>query len=81
MSRALPVFGARTAGIPELLLPECVFNNCDVKKIGEMLHSLDKNRMIKYSVRNFNEAKGYASDVLNARRADFYKQIKKYYNL
>ena len=24
MSRALPVFGARTAGIPELLLPECV---------------------------------------------------------
>lgn len=81
MSRALPVFGARTAGIPELLLPECVFNNCDVKKIEEMLHSLDKDKMIQYSLRNFNEAKGYASDMLNARRMNFYKQIKEYYNL
>ena len=80
MSRALPVFGARTAGIPELLLPECVFNNCDVKKIEEMLHSLDKDKMIQYASRNFNEAKGYASDVLNARRTNFYKQIKEYYN-
>lgn len=81
MSRALPVFGARTAGIPELLLPECVFNNCDVKKIGEILHTLDKEKMVRYSKRNFEEAKGYATDVLNARRADFYKQIKEYYNL
>lgn len=81
MSRALPVFGARTAGIPELLLPECVFNNCDIKKIEEMLHSLNKDKMKKYSLRNFNEAKEYASDVLNARRNEFYKQIKEYYKL
>ena len=81
MSCALPVFGARTAGIPELLLSECVFNNCDVKRIGEMLHTLDKEKMVRYSLRNFEEAKGYSADVLNARRADFYKQIKQYYNL
>lgn len=81
MSRALPVYGARTAGIPELLLPECVFNNCDVKKIEELLHSLDKVKMEQYAKRNFEEAKGYASDVLNARRAEFYSKIKEYYKL
>lgn len=81
MSRALPTFGARTAGIPELLLPECVFNNCDVKKIEQLLHGLDKATMLLYAERNFNEAKGYASDVLNTRREDFYSKIKDYYKL
>lgn len=81
MQIPLLVFGARTAGIPELLLPECVFNNCDIKKIEEMLHSLNKDKMKEYSLRNFNEAKEYASDVLNARRNEFYKQIKEYYRL
>lgn len=81
MSRALPIYGARTAGIPELLLPECVFDNCDVMKIVEMLHSLDNAKMVQYATRNFEEAKCYSSDVLNARRAEFYTQIKKYYNL
>ena len=46
-----------------------------------MLHSLNKDKMKKYSLRNFNEAKEYASDVLNARRNEFYKQIKEYYKL
>lgn len=81
MSRALPSFGARTAGIPELLLPECVFNNCDVKKIVELLHAIDKKKMMKYASRNFEEAKNYASGVLNNRRTSFYKQIKEYYKL
>lgn len=81
MSRALPVFGSRTAGIPELLLPECVFDNCDVNKIEELLTSLNKDLMLKYSECNFEEAKKYASDVLSARRYSFFMKIKKYYNL
>lgn len=81
MSRALPVFGSRTAGIPELLLPECVFDNCDVKKIEQLLHTLNKQKMIEYAKRNFNEAKEYASPVLNNRRMDFYNTIKDYYRL
>lgn len=81
MSRALPVFGAHTAGIPELLLPECVFENCDVKKIEELLHNLSKDKMKTYAERNYNEAKGYASDVLNDRREKFYAKIKDYYKL
>lgn len=81
MSRGLTVFGARTAGIPELLLPECVFNNCDVASIVKLLYTLKKDKMIKYSIRNFNEAKNYESNVLDARRANFYNQIKNYYNL
>ncbi len=81
MSRALPAFGSRTAGIPELLLSECVFDNCDVKKIGQLLDALSKEKMAAYARRNFNEAKGYASDVLDARRNRFFGQIKKTYGL
>lgn len=81
MSRALPVFGSRTAGIPELLLSECVFENCDVEKIEELLQALNKDRMRMYADRNFNEAKNYASDVLNARRNKFFSAIKEYYKL
>lgn len=75
MSRALPAFGARTAGIPELLLPECVFENCAVSQIAKMLESLDRDKLIKYAKRNFEEARNYTPEVLNERRLNFYKEI------
>lgn len=81
MSRALPVFGSKTAGIPELLLQECLFDNCDVSKIEQLLHGLNKNAMKRFAQRNFEESKNYSSDVLNARRTEFYLKIKKYYHL
>ena len=77
LSRAMPTYGARTAGIPELLLDECVFDNCAVSQIQAMLESLDKKKMIEYAKRNFEESKKYTSDILNKRRNEFFEEIKK----
>ncbi len=77
LSRAMPTFGARTAGIPELLLDECVFDNGAVEQIQAMLRNLDKNRMCEFAIRNFNESKNYTSDILNQRRNDFFEIIKR----
>lgn len=77
LSRAMPTYGARTAGIPELLLDECVFDNCAITQIQTMLEKLDKKKMIEYAKRNFEESKKYTSDILNKRRNEFFDKIKK----
>lgn len=81
MSRALPILGAKTAGIPELLSPDCVFNNGNIRQIQELILSLDKDKMINLSIRNYNESLLYSTEVLNERRQKFYQQIVSYYNL
>ena len=81
MSRALPVFGSKTAGIPELLLDECVFDNCSVKQIMYLMSKIDNNQMIYYAKRNFSEAMKYQKSILDARRYNFYNSILKHYNL
>ena len=81
MSRALPVFGSKTAGIPELLLNECVFDNCSVKQIMYLMSKIDNNQMIHYAKRNFSEAMKYQKSILDARRYNFYNSILKHYNL
>lgn len=81
LSRAMPTFGARTAGIPELLLDECVFDNGAVDQIQTMLQNLDKKKMTEYAKRNFEESRNYTSDILNQRRSNFFDTIKKAENL
>lgn len=81
LSRAMPTYGAKTAGIPELLLNECVFDNCAVDQIQMLLQNLDKEKMIKYANRNFEESQNYTSNILNKRRNNFFEIIKKNENL
>lgn len=76
MSRAMVVFGSNTAGIPELLEPECVFKNGDVKKIMELLKGVNNRTSLQYATRNFNEARSYTADVLNERRYKFFDKIR-----
>ena len=40
-----------------------------------MLGSLDKDKLIMYAKRNFEEARNYTPEVLNERRLNFYKII------
>ena len=73
MSRACPAIGSTTGGIPELLLPEAIFER---KKSNELIHKLrnvDTDFLYKMALHNFQEAKNYQRDVLNERREDFYK--------
>lgn len=75
MSRALPAFGSRTGGIPELLPYECLFDNGDVKEIAKLLSNLTVNKMKEYAIASFKKASEYTSDVLARRRKNFFDKV------
>lgn len=78
MSRAVPAFGARTAGIPELLDDKYIFSNTR-KNIDEICHILkffDKNTMSKQTKRNYEESKKYDRDVIEERRRTFLEEFR-----
>ncbi len=74
MSRAVPAFGAKTAGIPELLESEFIFSNTrkNIDEICEILKSFDKDTMLKQARRNYRESKKYDKEVLEERRERFF---------
>ena len=73
-SRALPVCGANAAGTPELLETDFVFRKQDSDDICRVLSQFTKERMLEQSKINYNRAKEYTLDVLDARRQLFYKK-------
>ena len=75
MSKACPVLGARTAGIPELLEPEMIFKPGNIKEVSDKLRLLDKNIMRAQALRNFEEAKKYERVALDKRRQEFYNHF------
>lgn len=74
MSRACPSIGSTTAGIPELLEDNMIFNNGDVNKIYEKLRTITKEEMIKQAKINFEKAKEYEITILENRRNNFFKE-------
>jgi Glycosyltransferase len=75
MSRGLPVLGANTAGIPELLPRECIFLNnvSEPRQIANMIEKLisDEGRLIAYAETNYRESNKYKREILQKRRTDF----------
>jgi glycosyltransferase involved in cell wall biosynthesis len=78
MSRGLPAFGAKTAGIPELLEPKFIFSNTrkNIIEICNILKTFDKEMMLIQAKRNFEEAKNYDSNVIEKRRKAFFSLFK-----
>lgn len=77
MSRGCPAIGARTAGIPELLSSECVVRRKSSTDIAEtIIRIATQEKMEELAKRNFEEAKEYRNDVLNARRETYFACIK-----
>ena len=78
MSKGIPSFGARTAGIPELLDDECIFSNSrrNIIEICNILLSFNKEKMIEKSQRNYNESKKYDKKIIEERRKDFFERFK-----
>lgn len=74
MSRAVPAFGARTAGIPELLESKFIFSNTrkNIDEICEILKSYGKETMDKQAKRNYEESKKYDKGVIEERRRKFF---------
>lgn len=77
MSRACPVIGARTAGIPELISPECVVKRKSSKDVVEKIVCLkDRNRLSDLAKINFQNSKQYLDNVLKDRRDCYYRKIR-----
>ncbi|RHW39559.1 glycosyltransferase [Lysinibacillus yapensis] len=81
MSKGLPAFGARTAGIPELLEKEFVFSNSknNLREICNILTSFDKETMLSQAKRNYEESKKYDSSLIEERRRNFFRLFKESY--
>ena len=77
MSRGCPCIGSRTAGTPELLENEYIFERASVKGIEyEVIKILSEN-LEKIAHRNFEFSKRYTEDVLSKRRNQYFHKIKK----
>jgi glycosyltransferase involved in cell wall biosynthesis len=78
MSRGVPAFGARTAGIPELLEHSFTFSNTkrNVSEICTILETFDRKKMRDQALRNFEESRQYQQDVIEKRRNAFFDEFK-----
>lgn len=74
MSRACPVLGSSTAGIPELIDKECIFRRGSVTAISKSLNNISKEKIEKWAKNNFFEAKKYLFSVLEHDRNLFFKE-------
>ncbi len=76
MSRALPAFGTKVGGIPELLTTDCLYSPGNIKELAYLISSFTKERMRQSAVRNFNRAKDFQKTILDKRRSDFLEHVK-----
>ena len=79
MSRACPIIGARTAGIPELIEERFVVNRKSSFDIAEKIVAFSKmssEELSNIAKRNFEESYNYEKDVLDARRNEYFEKIK-----
>lgn len=74
MSFALPAFGARTGGIPELLPASCIFrhDSSPVAAICSILESFSPDLLCRLSRANFARAADFDTRILEPRRHDFF---------
>ncbi len=76
MSRACPVIGAKTAGIPELISPECVVRRKSVSDIVKTIREItNAEKMAELAKENFENSKEYLDNVLNTRRAEYFSYV------
>jgi len=75
MSRACPVIGSSTGGIPELVPPECVFKRKNVKDLTRVLKKVIDQKCDGLSQKSLERAKDFEKDKLDKKRTEFYKSF------
>ncbi|SDK40423.1 glycosyltransferase [Alkalibacterium thalassium] len=78
MSRGCPAVGSTTAGIPELLDKDVIFQNGDMVGICNILMKLVSNDLSAYATRNFNKAKEFEIENLEEKRNKLFSEYKDY---
>lgn len=81
MSMGIPAFGAKTAGIPELINSKYIFKHelKSTDKISKILMSYNKNAMLDQAIENFKESEKYNVKILGKRRYEFLTDFKNNY--
>lgn len=77
MALGLPCITSPVSGNPELISEDLLVNYWDIEKMANKVEELmdDKSYYETVSRCNFEKSKLYQSDVLNARRTDFYRTL------
>lgn len=80
MSRACPVIGARTGGIPELLDDDFIIEKKDFKKLSYIISEFIENKDIctSQAQRNFIKSKNYYKEKIDKNRFEFWNTFKTY---
>jgi glycosyltransferase involved in cell wall biosynthesis len=81
MSRACPILGSTTGGIPELIEPQFIFSTRDSKQIAKLIKATSKEQLEQQARFNFEASKDYIKATLDQRRQEFYAEFKKEMNL
>lgn len=76
MSRSCPCLGARTAGIPELLDPECIVERKSPGSIAAAIEVLLESDLGKYARNNHEYSKRYLEENLNNRRNLYFRRVE-----
>jgi glycosyltransferase involved in cell wall biosynthesis len=75
MSRAMPVIGSRTGGIPEMIDDAYVVERKSVNGIVRILQNMTKDDMKEQARRNFNKARDYQPSTVEKKIFSFFNEI------
>jgi len=73
MSKACPILGAKTGGIPELIDSQLIFQPGNVNEICSLINSMTTEVMLEQSNRNYHKSLLYQKVSLDNKRKEFYK--------
>lgn len=74
MSVGLPCLGSTAGGTYELINDNCVFKKGKYKEITKIIIDLDKDKLNKYSIENYNRALLYDKNIIDSKRTEFYRK-------
>jgi glycosyltransferase involved in cell wall biosynthesis len=79
MARGLPCIGSDAGGIPELLPPDCIVPRGDATALADKIREVydDPDRLAHMSVSNIIEAREYHDSVLDIKRAEFLRHLRR----
>lgn len=75
MSRGCPCIGSNTAGTPELLQPECIFQRKSSKAIVDKILEMLGADLKTYARTNYEVSEEYSKEALEKRRNTFFSSI------
>jgi len=76
MSRACPVIGSSTGGIPELIDDSMIFGKGNVKELVNILEKFSKDTLIDQAIVNYTSAKKFETTIMDEKRLIFYSKFK-----